>query len=352
MSISHHIEQFHGLPVFDFAEAVRNGRDMPPASTVAWKIGVDLDEARSGGESSLLTPTIRSWAYGSGSAMEAEPATPSKAVSMSTFDEAWRHFLESVDTEQVTAIVTGMWFGWEPQPLAPVLAEITAAAPALPALRALFIGDITGEECEISWLEMCDITPVFTTFPGLTEFVVRGGSCLELEPVRHEHLSSLRFESGGLAGHVVRAVGECELPALTELDMWLGVEEYGGNHSLDDLAPLLTGTGLPALRRLGLQNTEYQDDVAIAVTRAPILPQLEHLALGMGTLGDNGAEALLDAAPFGRLRSLDLHHHYIGEIMQDRLRAALAGVELDLSEPTEELDPDYYRWTRYVSVAE
>jgi hypothetical protein len=51
-------------------------------------------------------------------------------------------------------------------------------------------------------------------------------------------------------------------------------------------------------------------------------------------LSDVGAAALLAGQPLVHLRRLDLHHHFLTEAMQARLRDELepAGVELDLSD--------------------
>ncbi|MBB4936522.1 hypothetical protein FHR32_000827 [Streptosporangium album] len=48
---------------------------------------------------------------------------------------------------------------------------------------------------------------------------MRGSEGLRLRPVRHEHLTVLRFETGGLPGHVVRALSKCELPTLEHLEL-------------------------------------------------------------------------------------------------------------------------------------
>ncbi|MFF3067832.1 STM4015 family protein [Kitasatospora sp. NPDC057904] len=315
MTVNDHIEEFHGLPVFDFAEAVEREEaaagTLPQATAVAWKVGLDYD-------------------------------------SEGTFGERWQRFLDTVDTARVTAVVIGQWFTEGPEPFSDdALAAITGSAHRLPALRALFVGDITYEESEISWLEMCDVTPLLTAFPRLTELVVRGGTDLELEPVRHEALTALRFEAGGLPVEVVRAVAACELPALERLELWLGVENYGGDATLDDLAPFLDGSRFPALRHLGLQNSEFQDDIAAAVAHAPVVARLASLNLSMGGLSDQGAGALLEGQPLTHLRALDLHHHYLTDEMQQRLRQALPDVEIDLSGGG---DPGGRR--RYVAVAE
>ncbi|MQS17814.1 leucine-rich repeat domain-containing protein [Streptomyces kaniharaensis] len=314
MPVSSHIEQFHGLPVFDFVQAVEEGEGaavtLPEPASVAWKFGLDFESEES-------------------------------------FAERWQQFIDTVDTERVSAVVIGQWFADDPGGFDEGLAAIVGAACRLPALRALFVGDITYEESEISWLELCDVTPLLTAFPELARLVVRGGDGLELKPVRHEALTALRFEAGGLPASVVRAVAGCELPALERLEFWLGVDEYGGDAALDDLTPFLDGSRFPALRHLGLQNSEFQDEIAAAVAHAPVVARLESLGLSMGVLTDEGAGALLEGQPLTHLRALDLHHHYLTGEMQERLRQALPGVEIDLSGAGR---PDDRR--RYVAVAE
>ncbi|MFE6051292.1 STM4015 family protein [Kitasatospora sp. NPDC056446] len=326
MTVNDHIEQFHGLPVFDFVGALEEagGQDgpaalgLPDAAAAAWRINLDYD-------------------------------------SESTFAERWQQFLDTVDTERVTAVVIGQWAPDEPDSFREPMEAVVAAAGRLPALRALFVGDITFEQCEISWIQQCDITPLLTAFPQLTELVVRGasedwddkGGGLALKPLRHEALKALRFEAGGLPGSVVRSVAGCDFPALERLELWLGVENYGGTSTMADLAPFLDGTRFPALRHLGLQNSEFEDDIAAAVAHAPVVARLESLSLAMGVLTDQGATALLEGQPLTHLRSLDLHHHFLTDEMQQRLRQALPGVEVDLSEPGKPDD----RW-RYVAVAE
>lgn len=277
------------------------------------------------------------------------------------FEELWRDFTGAVDTDRVRALIVGPWWEDDYSELRPVLELILADAERLPALRALFLADVTGEECEISWLPLTDVTPVLETFPLLEELWVRGGDSqglgeepLALRPVRHEALRVLRFESGGLPGQVVRAVGACELPALEHLDLWLGVSAYGGDSTVADLAPLLAdGDRFPALRHLGLQDSELQDEIAAAVAAAPVVARLESLSLSMGTLTDAGAEALLHGQPLTHLKRLDLHHHFLSDAMTGRLRTAFAsaGTEVDLSE-----SQTPHRWReeewRYVAVSE
>jgi hypothetical protein len=138
-----------------------------------------------------------------------------------------------------------------------------------------------------------------------------------------------------MPARVPAAVAAGEPPALERLDLWLGVSFYGGDTTVADLAGLLTGAGLPALRHLGLMNSEIQDEIAAAVAGAPVVARLTSLDLSMGTLGDAGAEALLAGQPLTHLERLSLRHHFAGERVCELLRRTLepAGVAVDLSDP-------------------
>ncbi|PZG01534.1 cytoplasmic protein [Nonomuraea aridisoli] len=263
------------------------------------------------------------------------------------FAESLDWFFEHVETEKVRAIVVGEWEECYESDSAPIIARLVAERDRLPALRSLFLGAIAQEEAEISWIQQSDITPLLEAFPKLERLEVRGGTGLALQPVRHESLRVLRFETGGLPGHVVRAVGDCDLPALEHLELWLGVEEYGGDATIPDCAAVLSGARLPSLRHLGLQDSEMQDDIAAAVASAPVVARLEWLDLSMGVLTDVGAEALLSGQPLTHLRTLDLSHHYLSDEMMRRLPESLPGVRVildDLQKPDGE-------W-RYVAVSE
>ncbi|MFG2088295.1 MULTISPECIES: STM4015 family protein [unclassified Spirillospora] len=290
-SAGRHLEGYAGLPVFRFNDGTGPDDELPPAAGTAWYVG-----APDGRDS---------------------------------FGDVFARFLEAVDTTEITALIIGYWDDADP------VEALTEAAASFPKLRALFLGDIVYEELMISVIDHSDISPLFTAFPGLERFEVRGAADLELAPIRSERLKVLRFESGGLPARIVQAVAASELPNLTHLDLWLGSEWYGGDATVADLAPLLGGERLPALRHLGLEDSETQDEIAAAVAGAPVVARLESLSLAMGTLTDRGAEALLSGQPLTHLRKLDLHHHFLSDAMVERVKAAHPGVEVDLSEQDE-----------------
>jgi hypothetical protein len=260
-------------------------------------------------------------------------------------------FLRDVDTTRVGAYIIGNWVTetGHDKSSAQFFEPLIAAADRFPALEALFVGDIHSEQHEVSWIVQDDITPLIAAFPGLKVFAVRGGENLRLQALSNSTLRELTFQSGGLPPEVVRAVGASDLPALTDLELYIGSPEYGGGAIPDDVAEILTGTRLPSLRYLGLRDAENADEIAAAVAHAPIVAQLETLDLSLGNLGDVGAAALLAGQPLTHLKKLDLHHHYMSEEMENRLRDALPGVEVDVSDREVAEDED---WGRYIAVAE
>ncbi|GAA2874160.1 hypothetical protein Acy02nite_32160 [Actinoplanes cyaneus] len=205
-------------------------------------------------------------------------------------------------------------------------------ADRLGNLRALFIGEMSSEECEVSWIRHGDITPLLTAFPRLEHLWVRGADGLELTPIRHESLRELVFQSAGLPAGVVRAIGAAALPALESLELWLGVGRHGGDVTVADLAPILAGRSLPALTRLGLRNAEIADEIAEAVAAAPVVAGLRVLDLSMGMLSDRGGEALLAGQPLTHLETLDLSHHFLSAELARRLVEELPAVAVDVSD--------------------
>ncbi|GIE90591.1 STM4015 family protein [Actinoplanes regularis] len=245
----------------------------------------------------------------------------------------------------VEALVIGAWgyAAFRPAPLQ----QLCDSAPRLPRLRSLFVGDIPFHECEISWMKVGDVSPLITAFPELETLQVRGGEDFGFSPVGSENLRRLVVQSGGLPASFTTAVLASRFPALTDLELWLGTDEYGGDTTVADLRPLLDGKLFPRLRRLGLRNAENADEIAAAVAQAPVVARLESLDLSMGTLGDQGAAALLAGQPLTHLQELNLAHHYMSEEVAAAVVAALPEVQVDVSDPQEEDEGE-----RYTEVSE
>ncbi|WDZ91856.1 STM4015 family protein [Nocardiopsis sp. HUAS JQ3] len=257
-------------------------------------------------------------------------------------------FLSEVDPGQLTALVIGEWGYASDGGLYQAADLLVEHADALPNLRSVFFGDITFDECELSWISQPDLGPLVAAFPRLEELTVKGADGMEgrlgLHVSSHASLRSLTLRSGGLPGRVVREVASSGLPALEHLELWLGMEEYGGSASPQDLAPVLSGEAFPRLKYLGVRNAEKWAEWVPELAGAPVVKHLEVLDLSLGILTDQGARELVDRAEaFSGLRKLDLHHHFMSEEMVERVRAAFAGtgVELDLDEGRDDEDEDY-----------
>jgi hypothetical protein len=313
VTISEHLTQFAGLPVEEFDPE----KGLAAPETVAYCLRLGYDAEQDGVTFSSLL-----------SALTADPRA-----------------------DRLRALVIGCWdSAWEGNDSSAVVEALVSARDRLTGLQALFFGDITYEETEMSWINQSDISPLFEGYPLLEEFVVRGGSGLSLGRPSHERLKKLTIQTGGMSQAIVREVISAQLPALEHLELWLGDSGYGYDATLDDLAPILSGEAFPNLRYLGLRNAENADEIAQAVAQAPILSRLKVLDLSLGTLGDEGAETLLNSPAVKQLEKLDLHHHYVSDAMIERLKGM--GIEIDHSQQMEADDWGEGDLHRYVAVSE
>jgi hypothetical protein len=305
MGIREHLKTFAGLKVLDYV----------PGSHF-WRGGLGLV------------------AYRLGERRGAEPRR--------SFTELLDLYLVEPGAERTTGLVVG---AWDYEEMAGGRAGNSAMVQALVAvrerlsdLRALFLGDVTCEECDISWLSQGDVGPLFTAYPRLEEFCVRGANRLAFGRLRHDNLRSLAVESGGLPAAVLEEIGSADLPRLEQLELWLGAAGYGGIADAVPLEPLLLGRGLPRLRYLGLRNSRCADAVARALVRYPLLERLQVLDLSLGNLSDDGARALLLSAGVARLTRLDIHHHYVSRKVVADLQGL--GIEVNAGGPQEpDADP-------------
>lgn len=320
---------FHGLPVFHFTFS-RPG-DLVPGD---------------------IPDDVEAWAWRIGSVQFGD----------ADGEAMFPVFLDAVDTTRVRALMLGAYSvrgsGHEVDSFQEAL---RAAADRFPQLEALFIADLPSELSDISWIRQRDPGHLLAVFPHLKVLGMRGATGLTVEPFAHESLEQLVIQSGGLPPQVVRAIGRSALPALTSLELYLGDPEYDGGATAEDLAPILDGTAFPGLRHLGLRDADNSDAVAAALAHAPVVARLESLDLSLGTLGDEGAAALLAGQPLTHLKKLDLHHHYMSDAMIERLWQALPEVEVDVSEQNLDLgdeDESFEEFVerfsphRFVAVAE
>jgi hypothetical protein len=289
MTITQHLQSFAGLPVVPFEGGGGSARGI--SGTVAHRLALEYDDKH-------------------------------------TFPELLDLYLAEPGAEATTALVVGAWgeemfSGNNSQ----AVEALVAARGRLPQLRALFLGDITYEECEISWIHQGDVSPLLTAYPNLQEFRVRGVQELTFGRLRHPNSRMLAIESGGLPEEVLQEVWAAELPKLEYLELWLGTVHYGGIDTIAPLEPLLSGRLFPRLQYLGLRDSDIADQVAQAAANSSLLERIRILDLSLGNLSDEGATALIDSPAVRRLQKLDIHHHYVSEWVTTSLHGL--GIEID-----------------------
>lgn len=258
-------------------------------------------------------------------------------------------FLEKADKQTLAALIIGMWGEPYDTGADDVLAALISHAPQLPSLRALFIGDMTYEECEISWIVQGSYKPLLDAFPQLEELRIRGGNALVIEPFVHQNLRRFTIESGGLDQKIAEALSASSMPRLEHLELWLGTESYGFSGDVALYQKVLAQLITPHLRYLGLRDAEIADDLAVWLANEPLLANITTLDLSLGTLGDVGAEALLKGTQLRHLKRLDLSHHYITALNQRKLKVLPFEVVLDDPQEDDVDDGEVYR---YVAVGE
>ena len=226
---------------------------------------------------------------------------------------------------------------------------IVAAKDRLPNLRALFLGDIVQEECEISWINQSDVSDMLQAFPQLEMLRIRGVDGLAFSKPQHGRLRALAIESGGLPAAIVSQICRGKFPGLEYLELWLGTPDYNGDCRVNDLQPILSGKLFPKLKYLGFRNAEIADDIAAVIAMAPVVDQLETLDLSLGNLSDVGGNALLHLASKTNLKRLDLHHHYMSKPLQKKLKELPFPVDVSDAKTVDE-DDEFSG--RFISISE
>lgn len=216
-----------------------------------------------------------------------------------------------------------------------------------PALRKLFIGDMSYEECEISWIIQSDLAPLLIAYPELQSLKVQGGSELSFSSLQHDKLEELIIITGGLSTDVLSSIAEAELPSLTRLELYFGVEDYGFDGDLDTILSVIPAGKYPNLKYLGLKNSELQDKISIALIEHEVLDRIEVLDLSLGTLTDKGGEALLSSPRIQKLKKIDLNYHYMSDELVQRWQES--GLPVDVSDQQETDDEEDWR---YPSITE
>ncbi|TWU17852.1 STM4015 family protein [Allorhodopirellula heiligendammensis] len=257
-----------------------------------------------------------------------------------------KQFLATDAATEAVGIIIGNWAGEDSDPNE-VIKLLCDSSDQLESLKAIYLGDIISEENEMSWIHQADVSPLLEAFPNLELLRTRGGNDLAISKPKHAKLRGLICESGGLPAEVVRAIVRSDFPELEHLELWLGTEEYGGDSSVEDLQPILSGELFPKLKYLGLRNCEFADGIAAVIVNSPLVQRIETLDLSLGVMTDEGGRALLSLPTSGVLQHASLHYNYLTKEVTNLL--SKLPINLDLSKPSHMDDDEEWR---FVAVGE
>ncbi len=216
---------------------------------------------------------------------------------------------EAMDSEEIQVIIDG------------IVESQKKEEGKFSHIKSIFFGDMTYEDCEVSWIVQGDYSKLWAAMPNLLKFGVRGSHELELGKIKHENLREFDIICGGLGSDVIESVKDAKLPALERLTLYIGSDEYGFDGDIDDIKKLLEESNFPNLKHLGLEDSEIQDDIAEAVFNSKYISQIESLSLANGTLTDEGGQIILDKLKdYQNIKELDLHYNYLSKDMCEKLK--------------------------------
>lgn len=312
MTIGEHITKFGGLPVVEYSRET----ELPTTVLPAVRLSLDWDAVNNG----------------------------------ETFTDLIASLLDHPSCPEIRAMIIGDWGEAGAGTDSSVVVEaLVNGRDRLPNLKALFLGEMTVEEAEISWIMQSDVSPLFEAIPQLEELWLRGGSGLSLGRPQHANLRVLVIETGGLSRNVVHEVASADLPKLEHLELWLGDAGYGNDIDLDTLRTLLVPGKFPLLRSLGLRDDCNADLTAALIAEVGLQPSIEVLDLSLGTLSDEGANALAAWPGIKSLKKLDIHHHYVSGPVVKRLKSLVREVNDGDFQKPDSWDGQPHR---YVAVSE
>ncbi|MDR0431200.1 MAG: STM4015 family protein [Tannerellaceae bacterium] len=216
-------------------------------------------------------------------------------------------------------------------------------------IEDLFWGDIDQEESEVSWIEQTDLSPLLDSMPKLTTLKIKGTNNLSIGQKSRPEWKSLEIISGGLPSNVVEDIIQSDMPNLECLILYVGVEDYGYDGSIEQFKPLISKEKFPKLTYLGIVNAEEQDSVIELFLESDILSRLETMDVSAGVLTDKGGQLLLDHVDkIKHLKFIDMAYNYLTDEMRKKLSEL--PVTVDVSDP-QDLD-DYEEYGGWPMITE
>ncbi|MBL4845864.1 MAG: hypothetical protein JKY65_10080 [Planctomycetes bacterium] len=247
-----------------------------------------------------------------------------------------RRLAGDAESKKLKALVLGEEAAWhESHDARLTLRTLEAYAPAFSQLSRLRVGRGAPRATRLG-----DVSPIVAAFPALEVLELRGSKGIRFSSqLRHETLETLRLETGWSAD-ALRALSESSLPALRELELWLGGEVIAEVDGVCLDAAQVTFAALEPLtqlRKLSIRYCEGHEDLVERLASSPLLEHLEELDLSYCGFGEVAGEALLKSSGLPSLQRLGLNWHYLGQEMVDRFLQL--GVAVELSAPQGPTDP-------------
>ncbi|NLL05837.1 MAG: cytoplasmic protein [Clostridiaceae bacterium] len=234
------------------------------------------------------------------------------------------------DLSSIKAIIVGCWGESYDNSCQSILDLFSENSDKLSHIETLFIGDMDSEECEVSWIEQGNYSELLKSLKNLKHLKIKGSNNLSLGELKHTELESLEIICGGLPKSVILEIANSNLPKLKKLNLYLGVEDYGFDGSIEDIKKLIENKNFTSLDYLGLGNSEIQDEIVGQVLNSDIISNLKVLDFSNGNLSNKGAQLIIDNADkLKNLELLDLHYHFITDDYVRKLKGLPININLE-----------------------
>ncbi len=239
--------------------------------------------------------------------------------------------LSDPELPKLNMITVGCWGESYDNPVQEILDVFVENKEKFSNIGYLFVGDMDYEECEVSWIEQGSYNALLKAWPQLKSLTIKGSQNLELGIMKHDNLESLKIICGGLPKSVLNDIRQSELPNLKELNLYIGVENYGFDGDIEDIAAVINNPSLKKLQYLGLGDSEIQDEIVKRVMELPLPGTLTALDFSNGTLSDIGGQCLLNHQDkLKNLKLLNLSYNFLSDKMVQKLEQ-LPIEKIDLS---------------------
>ncbi len=238
--------------------------------------------------------------------------------------------LSDPDLSSIKTIIVGCWGESYDNSCQAILDMFSQNSEKLSHIETLFIGDMDSEDCEVSWIEQGNYSELLKSLKTLKHLIIKGSNDLSLGELNHPELQSLEIICGGLPKSVILEIANSNLPKLKKLNLYLGIDNYGFDGSIEDIKKLIGNCNLKNLDYLGLGNSEIQDEIVELVLNSDIVSNLKVLDFSNGNLSNKGAQLIIDNVDKLRnLELLDLHYHFITDDFVRKLKGLPININLD-----------------------